>query len=118
MTAQQAHEQPQADPETPQCSVIEDVMGVLGRAWAGAVLQAALAGAERFSEFKRRVPGVSDAVLSTRLKELTERGFFVRDVDPGPPTQVRYRMTEVGREVEPVLSAAVAFAAQHPGAVR
>ena len=38
-------------PQGPQCSVIEDVMGVLGRAWAGAVLQAALRGAERFSEF-------------------------------------------------------------------
>lgn len=111
-----AHQQQVQD--GPQCSVIEDVMGVLGRAWAGAVLQAALRGAERFSEFKRQVPGVSDAVLSTRLKELTERGFFVREVDPGPPTQVRYVITEVGRQVEPVLSAAVAFAAQHPGAVR
>lgn len=105
-------------PDGPQCTVIEDVMGVLGRAWAGAVLQAALGGAERFSEFKRQVPGVSDAVLSTRLRELTERGFFVREVDPGPPTAVRYTMTDIGREVEPVLSAAVAFAALHPGAVR
>ncbi|MGA4506548.1 winged helix-turn-helix transcriptional regulator [Propionibacteriaceae bacterium G1746] len=103
--------------QMPACSRIEDVMGVLGRAWAGAVLQAALAGAERFSDFKRAVPGVSDAVLSTRLKELTERGFFEREVDPGPPTAVRYRLTETGRQVEPVLSAAVAFAAANPGAV-
>lgn len=109
---------PPAEQQHQNCAVIEDVMGVLGRAWAGAVLQAALRGAERFSDFKRQVPGVSDAVLSTRLRELTERGFFTREVDAGPPTTVRYQLTETGRQVEPVLTAAVAFAALHPGAVR
>lgn len=106
-----------ASAATPSCTRIENVMGVLGRAWAGAVLQAALAGAERFSELSRAVPGVSDAVLSTRLRELTERGFFERVVEPGPPTIVRYVLTDTGRAVAPVLDAAVAFAAEHPEAV-
>ena len=111
-------QQPKAtDPESPTCTAIEDVMGVLGRAWAGAVLQEALAGAERFSDFKRQVPGVSDAVLSTRLKELTERGFFARSVEAGPPTVVRYLITDVGREVEPVLRAVLTFAHDNPSAI-
>lgn len=96
-----------------QCSPIENTLGVLGRAWAGAVLEAMLGGAERFSEISRAVPGVTDAVLSARLKELCERGFAERLVAPGPPVTVRYRLTPVGRDVEPVLAALTAFGMRH-----
>lgn len=101
---------------TPQseCSVIEDVMGILGRAWAGAVIEAMLTGNERFSDIARAVPGVTDGVLSTRLKELCARGLAQRLVDPGPPTTVTYRLTPAGRDVAPVLAAVRAFGHAHP----
>lgn len=98
---------------TGPCSPIEQAIGVLGRAWAGAVLEAMLEGATRFSEISRAVPGVTDAVLSARLKELCERGFVVRRVEAGPPTTVTYALTEVGRDTAPVLTALRAFGARH-----
>lgn len=101
-----------------QCTVVEDVMGVLGRAWAGAVIEAMLAGHCRFRDLSRAVPGVSDGVLSTRLKELCARGLAERVVDPGPPTTVAYRLTDAGRDVAPVLAAVRAFGAAHPEVVR
>ena len=95
------------------CSSIESALGVLGRAWAGAVLQAMLDGAERYSDIHRSVPGVSDAVLSARLRELVARGFAQREVDPGPPVTVRYRLTAVGRDTRPVLAALQDFGLRH-----
>lgn len=89
-------------------------MAVLGRAWAGAVVQAGLNGAERFKEFKVGALGVSDAVLTARLRELTDRGFFDRVVDAGPPTTVRYVLTDAGRAVAPVLDSIRGLAGAHP----
>lgn len=96
------------------CSVVEDVMAVLGRAWAGAVIEAMLAGHERFTELARAIPGVSDGVLSSRLKDLCARGLAERVVVPGPPVSVTYCLTDAGRDVAPVLDAIRAYAAAHP----
>ncbi|QQS01560.1 MAG: helix-turn-helix transcriptional regulator [Austwickia sp.] len=85
------------------CAGVERVLAVLGRAWAGAVVLALLGGAERFSDIARAVPGVTDAVLSARLKELCARGLAVREVAPGPPVAVRYRPTDAGRALAPML---------------
>ncbi len=99
------------------CQPIEAAASVLGRAWAGAVLQAMLDGASRFSEIRRAVPGVTDTVLSTRLRELCARGFAVRTVEPGPPVQVSYGLTDLGRDTAPVLAALAEFGAKHHAAL-
>lgn len=106
-----------ANPE-PECTLIESVMGVLGRAWAGAVIEAMLSGNERFSDISRAVPGVTDGVLSARLKELCARGLAVREVSPGPPVGVTYRLTQAGRDVAPVLTAVRDFGRAHPDTLR
>ena len=101
-------------PVAGECSVIEDVMGILGRAWAGAVVQAILDGNERFNDIARAIPGVTDGMLSARLRELCARGLVVRVVAPGPPVGVSYRLTAAGRDVAPVLEAVRAFGRSHP----
>ena len=101
-------------PATGECSVIEDVMGILGRAWAGAVVQAILDGNERFNDIARAIPGVTDGMLSARLRELCARGLVERVVAPGPPVSVAYRLTSAGRDVAPVLDAVRAYGRSHP----
>ena len=98
------------------CTAIEDAMSVFGRAWASAVLDALLHGAERFTEVAAATPGATDTTVSRRLKELVEAGFVDRIVDDGPPTQVRYVLTATGRDTRPVLDALRAFGARHPTA--
>ena len=41
-----------------------------------------LEGAERFTEVRAGVPGISDAVLTARLRELCGHGLAERDVAP------------------------------------
>ncbi|MGN0065868.1 MAG: winged helix-turn-helix transcriptional regulator [Nocardioides sp.] len=97
------------------CSEVHQVLALLGRAWAGAVLWSLLGGAERYGEIRAGVPGVSDAVLSARLKELCEYGLVERLVEPGPPTAVRYRPTAVGQDARAVLESIRDYAQRHPG---
>lgn len=100
------------------CSQIEEAMSILGRAWAGAVIQAMPNGADRFSDISRAVPGVTDGVLTTRLRELCRHGLVERTVEPGPPTSVRYRLTKAGCDRAPVLDAIRVFAGKHQKLLR
>jgi DNA-binding HxlR family transcriptional regulator len=97
------------------CQAVHRVMAVLGRAWAGAVLWAVLDGTQRFTDIRQAVPGVSDAVLSARLRELCEHGLVERRVEPGPPVTVRYTATPVGRDARRLLRSVRDFARRHPG---
>lgn len=79
---------------------------LIGRRWTGAIIAVLLAdGPHRFSELRDGVPGVSDRVLSQRMRELESAGIVSRAVDPGPPLCVRYALTEKGEELRDVVRA-------------
>ena len=77
----------------------------LGKRWTGMLLGVLNNGGPAyFSELRRAVPGISERMLSDRLTELTEAGLVVREVDPGPPLRVSYRLTEGGVALKPALT--------------
>jgi DNA-binding HxlR family transcriptional regulator len=91
-------------PPSPQvCEVFHRAVELIGRRWTGAVIQVMLAGAQRFSEIRASVPGISDRLLAERLKELEDESVLSRDVQGGRPPQVFYRLTDKGRGLAPVL---------------
>jgi DNA-binding HxlR family transcriptional regulator len=96
------------------CQAVHRVLRLLGRAWAGAVLWSILDGADRFTAIRAAVPGVSDAVLTARLRDLCAHGLVERVVDPGPPTSVRYVATPAGRDARRLLRSLRDYARRHP----
>ena len=56
--------------------------------------------------------GISDRLLSERLRELEAVGIVKREVSPGPPVRFRYELTSAGHELEPALGALEAWAAK------
>lgn len=85
------------------CPRFHTAVELVGRRWAGAILFALLAGACYFRELGAAIPGVSDRLLSQRLRELERAGLVERGVEPGSPTRVRYSLTDAGRELEPAI---------------
>jgi DNA-binding HxlR family transcriptional regulator len=77
---------------------------LIGRRWAGAILWALAERPHYFAELTISVPGLSDRLLSRRLRELEAAGLVERSVHGGAPARVSYALTEKGRELEPVLS--------------
>lgn len=86
---------------------------ILGKRWNGMLLDVLGAGPMSFVGLRRAVAGISDAVLSDRLAELTEAGLIVRQVEPGPPVAVSYELTKAGVELVPVLGALAAWASEN-----
>jgi DNA-binding HxlR family transcriptional regulator len=80
-----------------------------GRKWNAAILKSLQLGHGRFSELRAHVEGISDRVLSARLQELIREGLVHKDVTPSYPVQVRYSLTEPGRELIQVLHPLVSW---------
>ncbi len=78
-------------------------MELIGRRWTGAIISVMLDGPQCFNEMLSAVPGLSDRLLTERLRELESEGLVRRTVLPGPPVRVSYELTEPGRELEPVI---------------
>lgn len=87
------------------CPRYEHAIQLLGKRWTGLLLYALLEGPRRFCELTTRVEGLSDRVLSDRLRELEVEGIIERIVYPQIPVRVEYKLTEKGRALEPVVHA-------------
>src|SRR6202012_4218872 len=87
----------------PVCPLFHEAIELVGRRWTGAILRALMDGPLRFSEVAAAIPELSDRLLSERMKELEARGLVKREVIPGPPLRVRYRLSPMGHELEPAL---------------
>jgi DNA-binding HxlR family transcriptional regulator len=72
---------------------------VVGSRWTGALLFAAMRGARRYSEYRTMVVGISDRLLTQRLKELQAQGLIERTVIPSTPVQIVYSPTSDAREL-------------------
>lgn len=91
---------------------MQDMLDIVGRRWTGAVLLACTRGASRFSEIRRMVTGISDRLLSQRLKELESLGLIDREVVPTTPVQILYRPTARAEELVAALQPLVAWGAR------
>jgi DNA-binding HxlR family transcriptional regulator len=96
--------------ETPVCEHFQRAAELLGRRWSPQILRALLSGVDRFTDLRGAVPGLSDNLLSERLKELEGAGIVTRTVTPTTPVRIAYRLTERGRELGPVIDALAAWA--------
>ena len=67
------------------CPYFHRAIELIGARWTGAILRAMLAGVTRFNDLSGIIPGLSDRMLSERLKELEAEGIVVREVTPSTP---------------------------------
>ena len=86
------------------CPDFHAAVELVGRRWAGAILYALSERPHYFAELTQAVPGVSDRLLSQRLREFEAEGLVERKVHAGSPARVSYALTEKGRELEPALA--------------
>jgi DNA-binding HxlR family transcriptional regulator len=87
------------DELTPYCHHFHRAVEVVTRRWTPEIVRAMLAGAVRFSEFTAAIPGLSDRLLSERLKALEAEGILTRTVIPKTPVRIEYRLTEKGESL-------------------
>jgi len=92
------------------CPTYLHAIELIGRRWTGAILRAMLSGEARFSDIASVVPGLSDRLLSERLKELEAEGIVTRTVVASTPVRVDYALTDKGQALNEVIVAVSTWA--------
>jgi len=85
---------------------------LIGKRWAGAIIWALSEHPHYFAELSQVVPGLSDRLLSRRLRELESEGLVARSVYADTPPRVSYALTEKGQALQPAIRELRAWA-QH-----
>lgn len=95
------------EPERPAfCPDFHAAVELIGKRWTGAILWALVLRPHYFTELKRTAPGLSDRLLSCRLRELEAAGIVERVVHHEEvPARVSYRLTDKGEQLTPAMNA-------------
>ncbi len=94
---------PATAPGSVVCPHFHAAVELVGRRWAGAILFSLIEGPRFFRDLAATVPGISDRLLSQRLRELEAEDLVEREVHQGPPARVSYRLSATGMRLEPAL---------------
>ena len=82
---------------------LEHSLKLLAGAWTPQILWYLKTEPRRFGDLKRDLGRISAKVLTTRLRELEEKGVVVRKVMHTSPPTVEYALTDLGRKMGPIL---------------
>ncbi|ATI79945.1 winged helix-turn-helix transcriptional regulator [Sphingobium yanoikuyae] len=69
--------------------------------------------AYRFGELRKAIPGITQHMLTTQLRELEADGLISRTVFAEVPPRVEYEMTLKARGLGPTMDALAAWWAEH-----
>ncbi|MDR1376623.1 MAG: helix-turn-helix transcriptional regulator [Synergistaceae bacterium] len=76
---------------------------VIGGKWKALVLYHLRKGKLRTSEIRRRLPNITQKMLTQQLRELERDGLVRRQVFDAVPPKVEYSLTGLGETVKPFL---------------
>jgi len=94
------------------CPTYAQLMDLLSRRWMGLILRVLISGPHRFNQIMAAIPGLSDPLLTQRLRELQARDLVKRSVVPASPVRVEYQLTEAGKDLERAVRALSDWAAK------
>ena len=97
---------------SPGCAV-EAALSLIDGKWKGVVLFHLLERTHGFSELRRRVPNVTQRMLTKQLRALEDDRLVIRKVYAEVPPRVEYRLSEVGESLRPVIDTLKAWGEGH-----
>lgn len=102
-------------------AAVRELMARIGDKWT-VLLIVTLAKSEnsraRFSELEKKIPGISQRMLSATLKNLEQDGMVLREVFPEVPPRVEYELTPLGKSLFEPLDAIIEWVGKNWAEVR
>jgi DNA-binding HxlR family transcriptional regulator len=93
----------------------EFALAVLGGKWKTIILAYLSERPCHYGELRRLLPGLSDKVLTDRLKDLQQSGLIARGKSPASKHRSPYVLTARGATLTPVLKDLYAWGTKHAG---
>ena len=96
----------------PGCAV-EATLDLIDGKWKGVILFHLQAGTQRFGELRRRMPGITQRMLTKQLRALEDDNLVIRKVYAEVPPRVEYTLSETGESLRPVIDTLKAWGEGH-----
>src|SRR5262245_3715397 len=97
---------------------VEATIDVIGGKWKPLILWWLQERTHRFAELRRRMPGITERMLTLQLRELEADGIVHRRVYPTVPPRVEYSLTEYGYSLKTALEAICDWGRTHMQRIR
>ena len=92
---------------------IDDTMDVLRSKWTVEILTAILCGSTRFKDILTAVHGLSDKVLTERLRQMVDDRLIEKYECRGYPPRVEYRLTDHGKRLYVIVYRMTEWGTEH-----
>lgn len=92
---------------------IRNILDRIGDKWSLLVIVVLGSTSQRFGELGRRIPGISQRMLTLTLRNLERDGLVARTVFAEVPPRVEYRVTTLGHTLLGPVMALAAWAAEN-----
>lgn len=96
----------------PECPA-QRALEAIASKWAILILHSLLESPLRFNALQRKLPGISQKVLTEQLRRLERFGIIARTVHPTVPPSVEYSLTSPGRELKGALGSLCEWSNKH-----
>ncbi len=106
-------EESETCPDSATVERFHAAMRILTGKWKGEILWRLGHGTLRFGELRRAIPGITQHLLTTQLRDLEAHGLVKRTIYPEVPPRVEYAVTPAARELGPVFREIKAWSDRH-----
>lgn len=89
-------------PQSYECKILV-TLDVIGGKWKGIIIYHLMNESLRFNELKRRIPAVTQRMLTLQLRELENDGIVSRHIYRQIPPKVDYTLTPFGKSLQPLI---------------
>jgi DNA-binding HxlR family transcriptional regulator len=96
----------------PGCPV-EVTLDLIDGKWKGVILYHLQGGTLRFGDLRRRMPSITQRMLTKQLRALEADDLVTRKVYPEVPPRVEYSLSKTGERLKPVIDALKAWSEDH-----
>lgn len=101
--------------DDPARSPLAGALERVGDRWTLLVVDALAAGARRFNDLQKAVPGIAPNILTQRLRALEREGIVVARLYSERPPRLAYELSAAGQELAASLRPLARWGAQHAG---
>jgi DNA-binding HxlR family transcriptional regulator len=99
--------------DTDQICPVECTLDIIGGKWKCVILWHVRGRVRRFSELRRLIPGATQKMITTQLRQLERDGLIERKVYAHVPPKVEYSISAYGRSLSQLLESMCKWGVTH-----
>jgi DNA-binding HxlR family transcriptional regulator len=97
---------------------IRQVLDRVGDKWSMLIIAVLEDGPLRYTDLQRDVPGISQRMLSLKLRQLQEDGLLTRTAYAEVPPRVEYALTPLSNSLHEIVKQLIGWATDHHDEIR